>query len=216
MKTPLPIEREKEQARAYYDRLSSIYDFLTRSEAAIIRQGVDLLSVTAGETVLEIGSGTGTALEMMATRLGEGRCLVGLDLSGEMLIKSQEKLTAAQTALVQADAAHLPLKKKRFDAVFCAFTLELFSVEDIPVVLDEIHRVLKPGGRLTLVTMAQTPRNLAVRLYETAHRLFPVAIDCRPIPLLDILAETPFKVESHQKLLNWGLPIHLVLAFIPG
>ncbi len=216
MKKPLPIEREKEAAQAYYDRLSGIYDMLTRSEAAIIRKGVELLAVTSGETVLDIGSGTGTALKMMAEMPGNHRFMTGLDLSREMLLKSRDKTISDPAALVQADAVHIPLKNAGVDAVFCAFTLELFSLEEIPSVLREIRRVLKPGGRLALLAMAQTPRTLAVRLYEAAHRLFPVAVDCRPIPLLDFLTETPLKLESHEKLTNWGLPIHLALVFNPG
>jgi demethylmenaquinone methyltransferase/2-methoxy-6-polyprenyl-1,4-benzoquinol methylase len=216
MKDILPISRSKDRAQSYYDRLSGMYDWLTQSEVSILRQGVSMLSPASGERILDIGAGTGKALEILSDQPGENRWQVALDLSRRMLIRSREKLSADTTAFLQADGARLPLGDASFDAVYCAFTLELFQAEEIPEVLAEMRRVLRPAGRLAIVAMAQRPRSLAVRLYEAAHRLFPVAIDCRPIPLLDFLQDSGFKVVQHEKRTSWGLPMHLALAFNPG
>jgi len=210
MKNLLPVSRTKAQARRYYDRLSHIYDPLTKSEAGLIRRGAKMLSVQPGEDLLEIGCGTGRALQIFTeTAPGEG-LRVGLDLSARMLTQIQSKSIAP--ILVQGDGACLPLQTARFDAIFMAFTLELFSEADIYRVLSECRRVLRPAGRLGVVALASTPRTFALRLYERAHRLFPVAVDCRPIPLDALLAENGFECVQIKKNLNWGLPAHLTVS----
>lgn len=212
MKNILPVNRTKAQARRYYDRLSRIYDLLTQSEAGLIQLGAQILSVQPDEDLLEIGCGTGRALQAFAeTAPGKG-LRVGLDLSYQMLAHIQTKHIAP--ILIQGDGACLPLQAARFDAIFMAFTLELFSEADIYRVLQECHRVLRPAGRIGVVALASTPRTFALRLYELAHRLFPVAVDCRPIPLAALLAENGFGLMQAEKKHNWGLPIHLTVGVI--
>lgn len=210
----LPVKRSKSQARRYYDRISGIYDWIASSEIIFIKKGVDLLSALPGEWILEIGTGTGTGLALIARALSGEGTLVGMDLSHRMLLASQEKTRVPNPApyLIQGDGTHLPVQGDWFDGILCAFTLELFSAEEICTVLKDIQRVLKPSGRLVVVALAQQPHNLAVRLYELAHQLFPVAVDCRPIPLVDLLEDNGFKIRVKDTSMNWGLPVHIVLC----
>ena len=210
----IPVTRSKHSARRYYDRISAVYDWLTASEKNLIRKGVDILSPSPGETILEIGSGTGSGLKFMSDQLsGEGH-LIGLDLSHKMILTSQEKLRhiSKVCSLIQGDGSHLPLYQNILDAVFCSFTLELFSKKEISAVLKEIHGVLKPGGRLAVLSLSDQPKTLAERLYTVGHRLFPKMLDCRPIPLLDLLVESGYRILYQEKSLNWGLPIQIVLC----
>lgn len=209
----LPVNRSKAQARRFYDQISRIYDTLTASEKHLIRQGVELLSVRPGDRVLEVGCGTGEALTFITTRVTSEGSALGLDLSRKMLLKSRSKSTTP--AYVQGDGACLPLQSSSFDAVFSAFTLELFSKADINTVLSECSRVLTPGGRLGLVTLTGEPRTLALRLYELAHSLFPVAVDCRPIPLEKLLTQNGFLILAVNQTRMWGLPVTLVLGAKP-
>ncbi len=214
MKTILPVKRSKAQARRFYDRISRVYDALTASEAGLIQRSVDLLALQAGESLLEIGTGTGRALHRFAETTPNFKSLVGLDLSRRMLLRSKAKGITPAPLLIQGDGACLPLPAHSFDAVYTAFTLELFSEQDIHLVLAECRRVLKSGGRLGVVALASAPRTLSLRLYEAAHRLFPVAVDCRPIPLPALLAKNGFALITAEKEINWGLPIHLTVSTI--
>ena len=210
-----PVTRSKKEARKYYNNISGIYDWITASEEAFIREGVELLEVAPGEKILEVGCGTGRALGMIGEKLSSSGSLVGLDLSHQMLKKSREKINSqkiASTHLVQADGAILPLKNNLFDNVFVSFTLELFSLEEINAVLDQIKRVLVPEGRLIVIALSKKPENLPVKFYEFAHQLFPVALDCRPIPLFDLMKENGFSILETKKLMNWGLPIDIALC----
>lgn len=210
----LPVTRSKHSARRYYDRISGVYDWLTASEKNLIRKAVDILSPSPGETILEIGSGTGAGLKFMSEHLSGDGHLIGLDLSHKMILTSQEKLRAINNvcSLIHGDGAHLPLSRNILDGVFCSFTLELFSSEEISAVLQEIHQVLKPEGRLAVLSLSDEPRTLAERLYTIGHRLFPTMLDCRPIPLLDLLQEGGYKIHLQEKFLNWGLPIQIALC----
>lgn len=210
-----PVTRSKKEARNYYNSISGIYDWITASEKDFIRKGVDLLSVSPGERILEIGCGTGWALALIGKKLSGSGGLVGLDLSRQMLQKSRKKTSSQKSAapnLIQADGASLPLKNNLFDGVFISFTLELFSLEEMRVVLDQIKRVLMPGGRLIVIALSKEPGNLPVKLYELANQLFPVALDCRPIPLIDLMTENGFSVRETKRLMNWGLPIDIALC----
>jgi len=79
-------------------------------------------------------------------------------------------------------------------------------------VLKEIRRILQPSGRLVIAALAQEPRTPAIRLYELAHQVFPTAVDCRPIPLNDLLVKQGFIIETTEKSLNWGLPVQITLC----
>jgi ubiquinone/menaquinone biosynthesis C-methylase UbiE len=214
MSDMLPVSRPKAKAQSYYDHLSKIYGWLTASERALIEKGVKILAPNKEETILDIGCGTGTGLAAIAKSLGDSGKIVGLDLAFRMLAEAKQKNFFSQpnAFLLQGDAAKLPFKKHTFDAIYCAFTLELFSEVEMSHVLHELRRTLTPKGRLVVVSLSRTPRNLAVRLYEAGHRVFPVALDCRPIPLKAILVQSGFTIHHSEKFMNWGLPVDIVLA----
>ena len=210
----LPINRPKAQSQRYYDRLSRIYDWLTASEQTLIIKGIDALAPQPGDTILEVGCGTGTGLVEIDRRMQARGQVIGLDLSFKMLKKSKDRMAAAQERclLVESDAGLIPLPPSSIDAAYCAFTLELFSHQDMVNTLNEIRQALVPEGRIVVVSLSREPHNLMTRLYELGHRLFPVALDCRPVPAEAILREAGFNLTSSHKFMNWGLPVDIVLA----
>ena len=94
-----------------------------------------------------------------------------------------------------------------------SFTLELMATEDIPVVLAQCRRVLRDTGRIIVISLAlgDTP-NLMTRLYLAAHRRWPRMIDCRPIPLHDVLVSSGFTVEGTWAGTIGGLPVTAISA----
>jgi SAM-dependent methyltransferase len=119
----------------------------------------------------------------------------------------------APVAVIQGDAHRLPLAAGAVDAVFMSFVLELIDTTQIPQVLDECRRVLRPGGRLAVVSLQLTqPPPVMTRLYLSARRHLPDVLDCRPIPVPGLLTGTGWHLQARQRLSVAGLPVTAVLA----
>jgi pyruvate/2-oxoglutarate dehydrogenase complex dihydrolipoamide dehydrogenase (E3) component/ubiquinone/menaquinone biosynthesis C-methylase UbiE len=212
------VPRSKEEAKAAYDKLSPWYDALAgSSERKYTHKGLRELSVKEGETVLEIGFGTGHSLVTLGQTVGEHGTVYGVDISEGMLNVARSRLKKAGLAdrveLRQADAAQLPFEDGLFDAVFMSFTLELFDTAEIADVLGECHRVLRSGGRLGLVALSKRENDrLMVRLYEWAHRQIPKYIDCRPIYVQKAVEQAGFHILEAREMSMWGLPVDVVIA----
>lgn len=213
----LPVFQSRAQTRAFYDKISRVYDLLAEhAEAPVRRRGVELLAARPGERVLEIGPGTGSCLVALAAAVRPGGRVHGLDLSSGMLRQASKRLRreapAGAAALICGDAACLPHPPSSMDAVFMSFTLELFDTPEIPVVLAECRRVLRPGGRLCVVGMSRSGgTNPLLRAYEWTHRHFPNFVDCRPIHVRRAVERARFQVRETDRLHMW-LPVEVVLA----
>ena len=202
--------------------MSRWYDLIAgESEKKFTDAGLQLLNAQKGETILEIGYGTGWSMLTLAKAVGESGKVYGLDLSeGMYRITSQRLADAGLTERVVlncGDAANLPFENDFFDAVFISFTLELFDTPEIPTVLYECHRVLHKGGRIGIVSMAKKANpSLIVRLYEWAHEKIPNYIDCRPIYTSLSVQQAGFEIIKTKEMMMWGLPVDLVLAQKPS
>jgi demethylmenaquinone methyltransferase/2-methoxy-6-polyprenyl-1,4-benzoquinol methylase len=213
------VKRTKHAAQVAYNRLSHVYDWLANpSEAKFINLGLEMLRAIPGETILEIGSGTGRAIVELCTQVGDQGSVHGLDLSQGMLKMARSRLSKTQLLtkvnLLAGDGARLPYKSESFSAVFISFTLELFDTPEIPTVLEECLRVLRPDGRLCLIAMMKKEHpGPIVRLYEWFHEHFPTYVDCRPIDVESIIHAAGFQLQNRQVRIMWGLPVEIVLAF---
>lgn len=108
------------------------------------------LALSHGESVLDAGCGTGLLLEQEARAVGsEGRA-EGVDFSDAMLDHARGRCGGLeQVRLQQGSIETLPFEDAGFDAVSCTQTL--LYVTDMNEALQEIHRVLKPRGRIAIV-----------------------------------------------------------------
>ena len=212
------MSSDRRATRANYDRLSRWYDLLSGSSERPARMhGLHMLDVRSGERVFEIGCGTGEALSVLASRAGDAGGVFGLDLSGGMLRRAESKLRrdASNVLLIQAEALHLPFANGKFDALFLSFTLELFPAAEMPTLLAECRRVLRPGGRLGIVSLLQMDRpNWMERAYTWTHHRWPNVIDCQPIPLIHVLEDAGLPVTKMSERSMWGLKVGIALAHL--
>jgi len=216
----LRVLQSKHETRAFYDKISGVYDILAeRSEAPLRHLGLRKLAVEPGDIVLELGPGTGHSLVEMAKAAGPGGHVYGVDLSLGMVAQASGVVRASglgdRISLVCGDGEHLCIRSGAVSCLFMSFTLQLFDTPAIPRVLSECRRVLRDGGRLVVLALSkEAPAGLAMGAFEWTHRHFPNLLDCRPIYVSRSIAASGFRV--HETLVeHMWVPVEIVVATKP-
>lgn len=213
----LRVFQSKEETRSFYNKIARVYDLLSeRSEQPMRDIGLAMLSPKEGETVLEIGFGTGHCLVLLAEAVGPTGKVLGIDLSENMVSEAKRRVAKKQldkrVEISNGDAATLPYEDGSIDAIFSSFTLELFDTPELPDVLSEWKRVLRPGGRIVIVSLSKEEKsNTVAKAFEWTHKHFPNLMDCRPIHVENSLKRAGFKIEKslHEKM--W-VPVAIVMG----
>ncbi len=205
----------------FYDRISHAYDLIADGGEHVAREkGLELIDVQPGESVLEIGYGTGHSLVALAQSVGEAGSVTGVDISPGMRDVARARLKQAgcegRVELLVHAAPPLPFSDHSFEVVTMSFTLELFPLDVIPEVLAECKRVLKPNGRMGVVSMATMDvgdsESALERTYIWMHTHFPHIVDCQPIPLERLLQEAGFTLTKHERIDLFTMPVAVVVA----
>jgi SAM-dependent methyltransferase len=156
------------EPRIDYNAISRVYDQVRQADVELIQRLLQEIDGLASAQVLDIGCGTGNyayALQQLSHAQ-----VVGVDPSPGMLAQARQK--NSQVSFRVGDAGHLPCDEDTFDLVY--MTDVIHHVPDIDRLFVEVRRVLKPGGKLCVVT--QSHAQIAAR---PIARFFPatVAID---------------------------------------
>jgi ubiquinone/menaquinone biosynthesis C-methylase UbiE/DNA-binding transcriptional ArsR family regulator len=159
----------RDQAAQYFAAQAPRWDqvrSLHLDEAKVESTLLGLFGDQPPKSLLDIGTGTGRILQLMAPRIGFG---LGVDLSREMLAMARANLdrTSLRNCQVrQGDMYHLPLPDGSFDAATLHNVLRF--ADDPGAALAEAARVLRPGGRLVVIDFA--PHRLEFLREQHAHR----------------------------------------------
>jgi len=146
-----------------FDAIASRYELVNRLmtfglDARWRRRAVRDLRLPTPSTILDIAAGTGDFTRECAR---QGHRAVATDLSYGMLHAGRE-----MPERVQADASHLPFLDGSFDGATCGYALRNFT--DLAGTFDEMARVIRPGGRLSILEVAE-PRS---GLWRTGFRFW--------------------------------------------
>jgi SAM-dependent methyltransferase len=114
------------------------------------RIALEMLEIAPGDRVLDVACGPGNFTRAFAGAAGEEGVVVGLDASRTMLAQAARERPGGGVSYVRASATDLPFADGAFDAVCCFAALYL--IEEPLRAVDEIARVLAPGGRVALLS----------------------------------------------------------------
>jgi len=132
---------------------------------AMREEAADLAAIRPGESVLEVGCGTGELTRRARARAGSAAVVAGIDPSAEMIGVARAKAQRAGLGIDYRVAAieALPFADASFDVVLSSLMMHHLPADLKPLGLAEVRRVLKPGGRLLIVDMKR-PTGLLSRL----------------------------------------------------
>jgi SAM-dependent methyltransferase len=136
------------------------------SMACEVTMATDLLDLEPGASVLDVACGTGRFTRAFGAAVGPEGLAAGLDGSRTMLARALEfGDTNGPVTYLRADAVALPFRPATMDAICCFAALHMFADPD--AALDSFTSVLKPGGRIALLTSARRGWQ-PMRLVDTA------------------------------------------------
>lgn len=202
MRSPEPLEAAPATRGRTLDHAAKLYDILAPvmtlgQEQRFHRIVLDILRLTGGERVLDIGCGTGALTRKVASKLTSGQAeVVGLDAAPAMIAVARRK--AAGLARIRFDvgvAETLDYADASFDAAVSTFFFHHIDAELKRRALAELHRVLKPGGVLAIVDV-DIPGNAFGKLCAWAGYWLFQQEEIRENIRGDLraaLAETPFR-----------------------
>jgi SAM-dependent methyltransferase len=137
--------------RLFWDWVGSNITWTERVGRPYLHLAVDGLGPTGGETVLDVGCGTGVHFPAVQPAVGPTGRIVGVDLSPRSLAKARRRVERhgwGNIHLVEADATTTPLGDNAFDAALAMTPLSAMSA--IPAAVDHVHAASRPGGRLVV------------------------------------------------------------------
>lgn len=182
-----------------WDRISDVYQrdidvrFAPIVEGCIARAGL-----RTGESVLDLGTGTGTAAVRAAAAVGPTGSVTAVDLSTEMLELARRRVDEAQLVNVdlrEGRAEEIPAPDEGFDVIVASLSL-MYAI-DRKRAAQECARVLRPGGRVVAAVWAGPEEADIVRFQQTAGSFAP------PPPVAGVgpgaLADAqPFLAQLHD------------------
>ncbi|MEK8070087.1 class I SAM-dependent methyltransferase [Rhodococcoides navarretei] len=179
--SPASVAMNNRVVAAIYEKLwrpfgVSLMGIAGMSMSAERAKAVADLRLGGPQRVLDVACGPGNFTRFLSEALTGDGLAVGFDISEAMIARAVRDNRGPRAAYVRGDAAHLPYAGATFDAVCCYAALYL--VPQPMTVLDELIRVLRPGGRIAIMTSCEprpAPLGAAVSLGTglAGVRMFP-------------------------------------------
>jgi demethylmenaquinone methyltransferase/2-methoxy-6-polyprenyl-1,4-benzoquinol methylase len=169
------------RVKAVFDSVATRYDLMNDLMSFGIhriwkRFAVELAGIRRGQRILDLASGTGDLAARFAGLVGPDGLVVMTDINAAML--NQGRIRMADNGLVgnlaytQVNAEHIPFPDNSFDCITIAFGLR--NVTDKQQALNEMFRVLKPGGRVLVLEFSHPQGKPLKTVYDLySFKLLP-------------------------------------------
>ena len=166
----IPSGQEKsDYVRTKFTKIAERYDLFND----LVTQGmhrywknflVEKARLRKGDCVLDICCGTGDITKRLMVSVGEAGTVYGLDFSQGMLDVGKSRKGVSDVKFVLGDAMNLPFESNSMDAITVGFGLR--NLTDISKCLQEVIRVLKPGGRFLCLDMGKVKIPIIKQLFR--------------------------------------------------
>lgn len=209
-----------EDAKHFYDRLGEWQDAQFYERTAL-KHLVAHSDFEHASSVFEWGCGTGRLAECLFQKhLPNSAAYVGIDISTTMVGIATRRLASwsGRVTVQQADGtAKLPYPDSAFDRFVATYVLDLLPEPAIHRVLAEAHRLLRPNGKLCVVSSTEgvTPISRVVTaIWKRICELNPRVVGgCRPLRLSTLLDRATWKIEHAHIVCSVGICSEIVMAF---
>ncbi len=218
--TMVEATHQTDQVRKYYAWRASNYDAGAGHEVEHHTEALQLAQVQQGQRVLDVACGTGRGTVGLAQAVGAMGTVDALDLSEAMIDQARRKIEdlglGDRVRFKQGNARELPYPDGTFDLVYNGYMFDLIPLDGLLPILNEMARVLKPGGKLVLVNMSKpdAKKTFYEKVYERRWAVMP----CRPVLMSPYLDKAGFgQVQrlyrpSHGLLVSRLFGTEIVLA----
>jgi len=143
-----------ERGARYYDVLLNLLSLGRYSH--FMKKVIEKMGIKPGQSILDLGSGTGRNDCFMAEKVGSGGKIVGLDISDEMLSRAWKRCRKYPNVTFEKLRIELPLEYKgEYDKVFISFTLHGFEDDQKAGIIRNAYQALKPGAGFHVLDYAE-------------------------------------------------------------
>ena len=148
-------EQEHEEKKAFFNERAAYWDDTSRSNLDKVTIMLQLLNIKNGDKVLDVGTGTGVLLPLLAALTAESD-ITAIDIAENMIETAKQKTGCSEVTFVVGDALNYPFEPKSFDHIICYSVFPHF--EDKPGTIRHLSSLLKPGGLLGILHSASRNR----------------------------------------------------------
>ncbi|MDR1574394.1 MAG: class I SAM-dependent methyltransferase [Treponema sp.] len=167
--------------RDFFNRMADSWDEKNRYETDKIELMLNLLYIKNGDTVLDVGTGTGVLLPLLLRRTG-GEYITAIDVAEKMIEKAKQKFPDTGTRFAAADVMEYPFDNDSFDHIICYSVFP--HIQEKSAAIARFAAALKPGGLLSVLHSASKEKINGVHVHShdiNSDYLLPAA---EYIPLL--------------------------------
>jgi len=208
------------EARAYYDHFGKKQDSQGFYEDPALDDLIANASFQDAEAVFEFGCGTGKlAAGLLKEHLPSSATYSGCDVSPVMVELATERIApyAERARVVRSDGTiHFQLSDQSVDRVICSYVLDLLSEQDARLVFAQARRVLKPEGKLCLVSLTEgvtLTSRVVSSIWKGVFRMRPSLVGgCRPIRLEPYVDQECWQFEYRNVVTAFGVPSEVLIV----
>lgn len=226
----VPINDKVKKVKEVFDRVANKYDLMNDLMSAGLhrlwkRSTVQLAQIRADDKILDLAAGTGDLTQLWAKQISTQGIVFMSDINFNMLKNGMDKLIDSglwnKVKIVQANAEFLPFPNDYFDCVSIGFGLRNMTHHDL--VLTEVCRVLKPGGKLLVLEFSHPNNSIVKSLYDAySFNVLPklgsmIANDAASYRYLaESIRKHPNQAALMQRILAAGFDSCKIHNFISG